>query len=103
MRVRQRVARVYLRLPVLVFNSQAAYLGYWIWYILSFYFTVLFVFIFCYGSILVAIRRQAHVMAAHSSAGSSTAQTQQSKKIKTNVIKTMILVSVLFAVAWVPP
>ena len=53
--------------------------------------------IFCYGRILVVIRRQASVMAAHS--GPSTAQSQaQSKKIQTNIIKAMLLVSVLFAV-----
>jgi len=40
-------------------------------------------------------------MAAHS--GPSTAQSQaQSKKIQTNIIKAMLLVSVLFAVTWAP-
>jgi len=41
------------------------------------------------------------VMAGHSAAGSSTGQTQSSH-IETNVIKTMILVSALFAISQLP-
>ena len=44
---------------------------------------------------------QTNVMASHSTAGSSTAQTQ-SQKIQTNVIKTMILVSAFYAISWLP-
>jgi len=74
-------------------------IGFGIWYILSFYVIIFAIFIFCYGRILVAIRRQARVMAAHSAAGdSSTAQTLQSGQIQTNVIKTMILVSALYVI-----
>jgi len=62
------------------------------WYISSFYCIILIIFIFCYGRILVAIRRQASVMAVHSGPGPSTAQAQ-SNQIQSNVIKTMILVS----------
>jgi len=82
-------------------KSQAARMGYVIWYFLSFYVIVLFIFTFCYGRIFIAIRRQARVMAAHGAAVSSAAQTQ-SKKIKTNVIKTMMLVSVLFVITMTP-
>ena len=60
------------------------------------------IFIFCYGRILVTIRRQARVMAAHSGQGSNTAQDHQSNKIQSSVIKTMILVCGLFAVTYVP-
>ena len=69
-----------------------------IYYVFSFYFLMLVIFIFCYGRILVAIRRQAKVMAAH---GPSTRQAQ-SNKIESNIIKTMILVSALYAIAWLP-
>ena len=83
-------------------KSQAARTTYGIWYFLSFYVIIILVFTFCYGRIFVAVHRQARVMAAHSGGpGSSTAQTQ-SKKIKTNVIKTMLLVSVLFAITLAP-
>ena len=68
---------------------------------MSFYLVILLICIFCYGRILVAIRRQASVMAAHSAGGSNTSQ-DQTKKIKTNVIKTMLLVSGLYAVTWAP-
>ena len=71
----------------------------------SFYVIILFIFIFCYWRILVVIRRQAKVMAGHAAAGPSTAQTHaqaQSHKIQYNVIKTLIFVSALFSVSWLP-
>jgi len=84
------------------FYSKVAQMVYGIWYFLSFYVIVLVIFTFCYVSIFIAIRRQARVLAGHAAAGSSTAQTQQSKKIKTNIIKTMLLVSVLYAITLTP-
>jgi len=83
------------------FKNQAAQTAFGIWDFLSFYVIILLIFIFCYGRILVAIRRQAKVMAAHNAGGSNTAQ-DQSNKIQTSVIKTMILVSGLFAITWAP-
>lgn len=48
------------------------------------------------------IRRQAGVMAGHSGhAGSSTFQSQ-STQIQSNVVKTMVVVSVFYVVAWMP-
>ena len=84
------------------FLSQAARRAVVIWNFLSFYVIILLIFIFCYGRILMAIRRQVHVMAAHSGEGPSTAQNQPLNKIQTSVIKTMILVSGLFTVAVTP-
>jgi len=81
--------------------SETARKAYAIWDFLSFYVIIILIFIFCYGRILMAIRRQAKVMAAHSAGGSNTAQ-DQSHKIQTSVIKTMILVSGLYAVTWGP-
>ena len=49
----------------------------------------------------MTVRRQARVMAAHSSQGSNTAQ-DQSRKIQTSVIKTMILVCALYTVTLAP-
>ena len=87
---------------VYVFESDVANMASVLWYILFFYFIILAIFIFCYGRILVAVRRQASVMASHNTGGgSSTAQTQ-SHQIQTNVIKTMILVSAFYATAWLP-
>jgi len=69
---------------------------------LTSYFAIILIFVFCYGKILMAIRRQARVMASHNPAGSSTAHTQQLNQIQTSVIKTMILVCAFFAIAWLP-
>ena len=72
-----------------------------IWHILSFYFIIIAIFVFCYGKILVAVRRQASVMAVHGGPGSSTAQAQ-SNQMQSDVIKTMILVSAFYTIAWFP-
>jgi len=73
-----------------------------VWYFVSFFVVVIFVFFLCYWRILVVIRRQASVMAGHSgTAGSSAVQTQ-SHHIQSNVIKTMILVSAFYVIAWMP-
>jgi len=71
------------------------------WYILFFYVIVLILFIFCYGRILISIRRQAKVMAGHNANAANAAQSQ-SNQIQSNVIKTMILVSAFYALSWLP-
>ena len=85
----------------MIFDSYAAEVDLCIVYILFFYFLILAIFIFCYSRILMAIRRQAKIMASHNTTGSNTAQ-NQSKQIQTNVIKTMILVSAFYAIAYLP-
>jgi len=80
------------------FLSPTARKVYWIWDFMSFYVTVLLIFIFCYGRIVMVIRRQARVMAAHGGQGLNTAQDLQLNKIQASVIKTMILVCGLFAI-----
>ena len=72
-----------------------------IYYWITSYFAIILIFVFCYGKILMAIRRQARVMASHNPAGSSATQIQ-SNKIQSNIIKTMILVCAFFAIAWLP-
>ena len=76
-------------------------MAYGIFYFVFSYFIVVVVFIFCYGKILMAIRRQARVMASHNEAGSSTTQAQ-SNHLQSSVIKTMILVCAFYAIAWLP-
>ena len=102
-----------------------------IFYVSAYYVVIIAIFIFCYGRILMTIRRQASIMAAHSDvgAGPSTAQTQssqmqssviktktqssqmqssviktktQSSQMQSSVIKTMIFVCAFFAVARLP-
>jgi len=72
---------------------------YAVWYFLSRYVIILLIFIFCYGRILVAVRRQARVMAGHSATGS--VQTTSSK-IQTSVVQTMIFVCAFYAISWLP-
>jgi len=87
--------------PYIIWPSQMYHLVYGIWYFLSYYVLVLVTFIFGYWRIVIAIRRQARVMASHSAAGSSTGQSI-SNQIQTNIIKTMILVSAFYAISDIP-
>jgi len=86
-----------------IWKNPATGVAYVIFYFFAAYVIVLAICTFCYGKILIAIRRQARVMASHNAAGSSTAQSQtQSNQIQSSVIKTMILVCAFYAVAWLP-
>jgi len=69
-----------------------------------FFIIPLCIFIYCYGRIVVVLRRQMRVMAAHNVEGLSqmNASQAQSKRVKWNVIKTMIIVSVTFVVCYCP-
>jgi len=82
-------------------KSQSTRLAYGLWYFLSFYVIILFIFIFCYTRILIVVRRQAQVMATYATHGSNNAQTGPNQ-LQSSVIKTMILVSALFAITWTP-
>ena len=65
-----------------------------------FFLVPLIVFVYCYGRIIVVMRRQMCVMAGHNAEASSQANASQvqSKRIKWNIIKTMIIVSVAFVI-----
>jgi len=69
-----------------------------------FFFLPLIVFVYCYGRIVYVMRRQMRVMAGHTAEGSSqmSGSQAQSKRVKWNIIKTMIIVSVAFIVSWSP-
>jgi len=56
-----------------IYNSQVESMIATLFYLGFFYFIILIIFIFCYWRILLAIRRQARVMASHSAAGRSIA------------------------------
>jgi len=73
-------------------------------HLIIFFFLPLIVFVYCYGRIVVVMRRQMRVMAGHNVEGSAqmNASQAQSKRIKWNIIKTMIIVSVAFNVCWLP-
>ena len=84
------------------YNSLAESMFVALFYIVFFYVIILIIFIFCYSRILATIRCQATVMASHRAAGPSNASQAQSHRIQSNVIKTMVLVSTFFAIAWMP-
>ena len=87
---------------LIFWKSRTVQMAFGIWYFLSFFVIILLIFIFFYWRILVAIRHQAKVMAAHGASGSSTAPQSRSKQIQTSIIKTMMLVSVIFVITWAP-
>jgi len=77
--------------------------GYGAWNFVSFFLIPLIIFVYCYGHIVVVMRKQTRVMAGHNVEGSAVSASQtQNKRIKWNIIKTMIIVSVFFIVCWFP-
>jgi len=66
------------------------------WITVSYFFVPVTLFIYCYTRIVFVMRRQMRVMAAHNVDASAqmNAGQIQSKRIKWNIIKTMIIVSV---------
>jgi len=85
-----------------VWKNPESKLAFGFYYVFSTYVIVLLISVVCYGKILMAIRRQARVMASYNPAGSNTAETIQSNKFQSSAIKTMILVCAFYAVAWTP-
>ena len=58
----------------MIWSSRVAAVAYGIWNFITFHLIVICILVFCYGRILVVIRRQARVMAGHGGPGSSTGQ-----------------------------
>ena len=72
---------------LIFWKSRTDQLAFIIWHISTFYVALFLLFLFCYGRILVTVRRQATVMAGH--AASANAQTQ-SKQLQLKIVKTMV-------------
>lgn len=72
-------------LGYVVWKNPVSGVAYGVFYFLAAYGVVLAIFVFCYWKILIAIRRQARVMASHGSA--STAAQAQSSKIQSNLTR----------------
>jgi hypothetical protein len=68
------------------------------------FFVVPFVsFLFCYGSIIYVVRRQAKIFAAqHANNPSTKTNNSLDMRIQMNAVKTMIIISVAFVVCWLP-
>ena len=89
--------------PYVMWGSTAAHLVNFFYSFISYYVIILLIFTFCYWRILVVIRRQARVMAAHSGRSSTETQAQtQFNHMQSNVIKTMLFVSAFYAISWFP-
>jgi len=87
-----------------IWESPAARLIYGAVSIFIVFILPLVVFIYCYSRIIVVMRRQMKVMAGHNIEGGSqmNASQIQSKQIKWNIIKMMLIVSVAFIICWFP-
>jgi hypothetical protein len=85
-------------------NDQAPYI-YGIWYFVFFFVTPLLIFVYCYGRILAVVRRQAMAVNAGPGAASGKATNlgnTSSQRAQMSVIKTMLTVTVVFVVCWLP-
>jgi len=89
-------------LSYVFWSSRASQLAYGIFYFVFFYVVVLLSFVFGYGHILVVIRGQAKTMAAHSTTTASNIQQSQTNRAQMTIIKTMVLVSVFYAISDMP-
>jgi len=89
--------------PMLVWENHVAQVAHVVWNFVSLYVIMMLLFIFGYWRILVVVRRQVRAMAGHAAAGPGTSQTQSNIILKqSNIMKTMIFVSVFFAITWMP-
>ena len=68
--------------PYAFWTSDEARLAHDVWYFVSFFVVVLFIFIFCYGRILIVIRRRADAMAGHDAASPGSAPQTQLNQIQ---------------------
>ena len=87
----------------LYFDTPGIKRGFGTYSFVSFFIIPIIIFVYCYGHIVVVLRKQMRVMAGHNvEASSQTASHYQYRITKWNVIKTMIIVSAFFVVAWFP-
>jgi len=91
-------------LPYFVWESPEVRMAHVWWCFISFCVVPAMLFVYCYGRIALVVRRQARVMAAHDVQASAqmTAAQMESKRIKWNIIKTMIIVSGAVVICWFP-
>jgi len=85
-------------LTLSVYAVHATGVAYGIFYFFAGFLIILAICIFCYWKILLAIRRQARVMAGHNVTVHS-----QSNQIQSSIIKTMILVCAFYVAQFYPP
>jgi len=88
-----------------VCESPAVRMAVFVWGIFRDFIIPAMLFVYCYGRIVVVMRRQVRVMTAHNIEGSTqvSASQVQPKRVKWNITKTMIIVSVAYVICWFPP
>jgi hypothetical protein len=94
-------------LAVVIWKKKSDNIIYGIWYYLYYFQLPLILFIFCYGRILLVIRRQNRIFHAQhhqqgESSNSAAMQKCQLNRNQMNAIKTMIMLTTFFAVSWLP-
>lgn len=77
-------------LVLFVWESPTVRMAVFVWGIFGDFIIPVILFVYCYGRIVVVMKRQMRVMAAHNAEGSAqmNASQAQSKRIKWNIIKT---------------
>ena len=86
-----------------VWISDTAKALYGIWFFVSYFVVVFLSFLYCYGRIIHAVRKQTKVIEVQQASHPQTsAGNIQNLRIQINTIKTMIIVSILFVVSWLP-
>ena len=91
-------------LPFFLWESAEVEIEYVWWCFISFCVVPAMLFVYCYGRIALVVRRQARVMAAHNvqASAQTNAAKMESKRVKWNIIKTMIIVSGAIVICWFP-
>ena len=71
-------------LPYFVWESELVRTGINVWILTSYFVVPVIIFLFCYGRIVVVMRRQIRVMAAHNAEGSAHANATQIQSKRVN-------------------
>jgi 7 transmembrane receptor (rhodopsin family) len=90
--------------PLSVFPNQAASVGFGIWNSVSFFLIELVIFVYCYGRILHVLHRRRRVLARQSMNPTTVTDVKAMKdvRLQMNIIKTMLIVTIVFVVSWLP-
>jgi hypothetical protein len=91
-------------LPFSVFANRTASVFYGIWNSVSFYIIEVVMFVYCYSRILYVLHRRQRVLACQSANMTTVTDVKAVKdmRLQMNIIKTMIIVTAVFVVSWLP-
>jgi 7 transmembrane receptor (rhodopsin family) len=91
-------------LPFTVFPNRAASVAYGIWNSVSYFLVELLIFVYCYSHIFYVLHRRKRVLAIQSMNPTNVNEVKAMKdmRLQMNIIKTMLIVTTLFVVSWLP-